>query len=82
MKQEPRRSPTAAESNQGSAEAEIRGRLKELKRDIALHRYEVDASVVAEAILSKLRLVRQGRLALGVTEADRILLALVAPRER
>jgi hypothetical protein len=50
---------------------EIRGRLKELKRDIALNRYDVDAGAVADAILIKLRLVRQGRLALSGSPVDR-----------
>ena len=45
-------------------------RLKTLKRDIALHQYEVDAGAVADAILSKLRLVKRGHLALA-GEADR-----------
>jgi hypothetical protein len=47
------------------------GRLKDLKRDIELNRYDVDPGAVAEAILSKLRLVRQGRLALANGEAGR-----------
>lgn len=47
-------------------------RLNELKRDIALHAYEVDSSEIAEAILSKLRLVRSARLALAGVEAGRI----------
>ena len=40
------------------------GRVKELKRDIELRRYDVDSGAVADAIISKLRLVKQGRLAL------------------
>jgi hypothetical protein len=47
------------------------GRLKELKRDIELNRYDVNAGAVADAILEKLRLVRQGRLALTEPEAGR-----------
>jgi hypothetical protein len=39
-------------------------RVDDLKRDIALSQYEVDAHAVAEAILAKLQLVRSGRLAL------------------
>ena len=39
-------------------------RVDDLKRDIALSQYEVDAYAVAEAIVAKLRLVRSGRLAL------------------
>ncbi len=50
---------------------ESRGRLNELKREVALNRYEVDAGAVADAILAKLRLVKSGRLALAGTEADR-----------
>ena len=46
-------------------------RLNELKRDISIHTYEVDAVEIAEAILSKLRLVRSARLALLGAEADR-----------
>jgi hypothetical protein len=41
------------------------GRVKELKRDIELRRYDVDSGAVAEAIIRKLRLVKQGRLALA-----------------
>lgn len=41
-----------------------RERVDDLKRDIALSKYEVDAGAVAEAILQKLQLVRSGRLAL------------------
>ena len=40
-------------------------RLRTLKRDIALNQYEVDAGAVADAIVSKLRLVRRGQMALG-----------------
>ena len=39
-------------------------RADDLKRDIALSQYEVDAHAVAEAILAKLQLVRSARLAL------------------
>lgn len=38
--------------------------MEQLKREIALNRYEVDSAAVADAILDKLRLVRQGRIAL------------------
>ena len=38
--------------------------MKELKRDIELRRYDVDSGAVADAIISKLRLVKKGRLAL------------------
>jgi hypothetical protein len=36
-------------------------RLKDLRREIASDRYEVDAEAVADAIVSKLLLVRRGR---------------------
>ena len=39
--------------------SESRRRLNELKREIALDRYEVDAGAVADAILTKLLLVRR-----------------------
>ena len=42
-----------------------RTRLNELKRDIALDRYDPDPTAVADAILTKLLLVRRGRLALA-----------------
>jgi hypothetical protein len=45
-------------------------RLNGLKRDIALNQYAVDAAAVAEAILSKLQLVKQGHLALAASAAD------------
>lgn len=56
---------------------EIGQRVKELKRDIAANRYVVDSSAVAEAILSKRRLVRRGLASLDLnlgpelSEADR-----------
>ena len=46
-------------------------RLEQLKREVALHQYEVDAAEVADAIVRKLRLVRRGREALANSEADR-----------
>ena len=46
-----------------------------MKREIALKRYDVDAAAVADAIVSKMRLVREGRRALAETEADRSLTA-------
>jgi anti-sigma28 factor (negative regulator of flagellin synthesis) len=48
-------------------------RVYELKREIAMKRYDVDAAAVADAIVSKMRLVREGRRALAATEpgADR-----------
>jgi hypothetical protein len=47
-------------------------RLEQLKRDIALARYEVDAASIAEAIVTKLELLRRGRAAIRGGEADRI----------
>jgi Anti-sigma-28 factor, FlgM len=48
-------------------------RVERLKRDIAEHQYDVDAGVVADAILEKLALVRRGLVALSATPAaDRI----------
>jgi hypothetical protein len=48
-------------------------RVERLKRDIAEHQYDVDAGMVADAILRKLTLVRRGLAALSATpEADRI----------
>ena len=67
---EPLQEATAAR-DVGNDQTETRGRLKELKREIALNRYDVDSGAVADAILSKLRLVRQGRMALTVSAADR-----------
>ena len=50
-------------------------RVDELKREIALKRYDVDAGAVADAIVSKMRLVREGRRALAGTAADQSLTA-------
>ena len=47
-----------------------RTRLNQLKRDIALDRYDPDPTAVADAILTKLLLVRRGRLALAEGAAD------------
>ena len=44
--------------------SESRTTLKQLKRDIELDRYDPDPAAVADAILTKLKLVRRGRLAL------------------
>ena len=56
--------------------------MDDLKRDIALSQYEVDAHAVAEAILAKLRLVRSGRLALITgTDADQSQLAPQPPSQ-
>ena len=56
---------TAWASREPLDPTETRGRLKELKREIALNRYDVDARAVADAILRKLRLVKRGRMALA-----------------
>jgi hypothetical protein len=57
--------------------------LKALKREIALNRYEVDSGAVADAILSKLRLLRSGQAALASSAADRTpRLVAVPPRGR
>lgn len=45
--------------------------LAELKRQIAMHQYEVDPRQVADAILGKLWLLRSGRLALSGEQAGR-----------
>jgi hypothetical protein len=47
-------------------------RMSELKRDIALNRYDVDARAVADAILTKVQLVKRCRMALASAEDDRI----------
>jgi hypothetical protein len=49
---------------EGDAASTQRERVGELKREIALKRYDVDAGAVADAIVSKLMLVRRGRRAL------------------
>jgi hypothetical protein len=45
-------------------------RLNELKREIALREYEVDAGEIAEAIVRKLRLIKLARRVLD-GDADR-----------
>jgi hypothetical protein len=58
-----------------------RDRLEQLKRDIALDRYAVDASDVADAIVWKLRLVRRAQEALAASSgADRTRAARPAHR--
>jgi hypothetical protein len=47
-------------------------RMSDLKRAIALNRYDVDSRVVADAILTKVQLVKRCRMALASAEADRI----------
>ena len=44
-------------------------KVNDLKRDIAINRYEVDAGAVADAIVRKLDLVRRGRQVLLAREA-------------
>ena len=51
-----------------------------LKRDIELDRYDPDPGVVADAILTKLKLVRRGRLALVEGGADQSRPAAERPR--
>lgn len=63
---------TAWASREPLEPTETRGRLKELKREIALNQYDVDSRLVADAILSKLRLVKRGRMALTGYEGGRI----------
>jgi hypothetical protein len=49
-------------SREGTTDlSESRTRLNELKRDIALDRYAPDSGDVADAILTKLQLVRRAR---------------------
>ena len=43
----------------------------EVKREIGLKRYDVDAGAVADAIVAKMRLVKQGRRALAMDAVDR-----------
>jgi hypothetical protein len=54
--------------------------MSDLKRDIALDRYDVDARAVAGAILTKLQLVRRCRDALASADADRIQMGPSHPR--
>lgn len=82
VKSNAERSEAAWENREVADPAEDRGRLKKLKRDIALNRYDVDADAVAGAILSKLQLVRRGRRALAASAADRSLRAVGQPRGR
>jgi hypothetical protein len=63
--------PTAVERSREAELTETTGRLKDLKRDIQHNGYDVDSRVIADAILVKLRLVRQGRQALSGFEAGR-----------
>jgi hypothetical protein len=53
--------------------------LNSLKREIATNRYEIDSGAVADAILSKLRLLRSGQAALASREADRIPRSVALP---
>ena len=45
--------------------------LQELKREIALNQYRVDAWAVADAMLRKMRLLRQVRLTIDDQASDR-----------
>ncbi len=69
------------DSRENPDQTENTGRVKELKREIALNRYDVDANAVAGAILSKLQLVKSGRRALAASAADRSLRAVDHPRD-
>ena len=66
----------------GEGREPSQGRLRELKREIELQRYAVDSAAVADAILSKLRLVKQGREALSGDPADRSPAAVARLRAR
>jgi len=66
---DPRNCAEAESGNDGGI-GEREG-LKQLKREIALERYDVDSEAVAGAILRKLELIRRGRSALGGSVADR-----------
>ena len=63
--------PRAVEGSRESELTETTGRLKDLKRDIQHNGYDVDSRAIADAILIKLHLVRQGRQALSGLEAGR-----------
>ncbi|MDX6583784.1 MAG: hypothetical protein QOI10_2968 [Solirubrobacterales bacterium] len=77
---EAKRSDAAFASQEGPILTEIRGRLKDLKREIELNQYDVDAGAVADAILLKLRLLRHGREAMAISRAGRSPRAPGAPR--
>ncbi len=47
-------------------------RVEQVKHEIALGEYKVDAAAVAEAILAKLELVRQGQLALAGADRSHV----------
>ena len=47
------------------------GRVNDLKREIAIERYEVDAGAVAAAIISKLGLIRYARETLQLHQGGR-----------
>jgi hypothetical protein len=53
------------------ASSERPEKLKDLKRRIAMHEYEVDSRRVADAIVGKLRLINSARFALDAMRADR-----------
>ena len=52
--------------------SEQKERMSELKRDIALDRYDVDSRAVAGAILTKLQLVKRCQMVLQTSDADRM----------
>lgn len=57
-------------------------RLASLKREIMLRHYQVDSAAVAEAILVKLRLLRQGREAIAAQPGGRTPALDESPRPR
>jgi hypothetical protein len=61
---------------------ETRERLHELKREIEDNRYDVDAPAVADAILRKIRLLKQDRGMLPANGAGRIPLEPQGPQGR
>ena len=57
-------------------------RVTDLKREIDNNRYAVDAPAVADAMLRKIRLLKQGRSAGPISEAGRSLPRPDGPRGR
>ena len=64
------------------ADGASRERVGVLKREIGQQKtYDVDAGAVADAIVAKMRLVRQGRRALDASAVDRSLTRGEMPRQ-
>lgn len=64
--------PAMTKGSQASRPERVdRQELSQLKNQIATDQYEVDPKRVAEAIVTKLRLVRRGHLALAARRAGR-----------